>query len=87
VIDYPFDGSIFPPEITALTFVWRGSAGPDGWTIRFDFADGSVPIEVAAAGETPTVGEIDARAVEPTNELPSYFAVQNSGVCIRLRGK
>jgi len=27
-VDYPLDGSIFPPEITAPTFIWRDARRP-----------------------------------------------------------
>ena len=40
-IYYPLEGSVFPPEITAPTFLWRD---PDpraaAWTIDIEFHDG-----------------------------------------------
>jgi hypothetical protein len=34
-IDYPLNGSIFPPEITPPTFIWRDAAQTaDHWRIR-----------------------------------------------------
>ena len=41
-IDYPAEGSIFPPEITAPTFLWRDAAeSAQPWRIDVDFGDGS----------------------------------------------
>jgi len=76
VIDYPLEGSIFPPEISAPSFLWRGSGKVGGWRIRIDFADGAAPIEAVAAGGAPAAGEIDLRAIGPTNELPRPTALQ-----------
>ncbi len=68
-IDYPEDGSIFPPGITAPTFLWRD--GPAAaWTIEVTFADETPSIHVQAKGERMRVGEIDPDAVSNTNELP-----------------
>src|ERR1039458_4087672 len=41
-VDYPEEGSIFPPEITPPTFLWRdASNGVLSWTIDVAFSDGS----------------------------------------------
>ena len=38
VVDYPEDGSIFPPEITAPTFLWRDpAASANLWRIEVTF--------------------------------------------------
>ncbi len=66
-IDYPAEGSVFPPEIPAPTFLWR-DAGEDTtlWQINITF-DGHVPaIKVRAPGEPMRVGEIDPRCVTET---------------------
>ncbi|MBZ5626938.1 MAG: tetratricopeptide repeat protein [Acidobacteriia bacterium] len=71
VIDYPEEGSVFPSEMTAPTFLWRDPfAGTAVWRIDFDFTDGSAPIRLKAAGEPFAIGDIDSRAVGETNELP-----------------
>jgi Flp pilus assembly protein TadD len=63
-IDYPLDGSIFPPEITPPTFLWRdGSGRANNWMIEFSFADRS-KIRVETAGEGYKVGELDPIAGE-----------------------
>jgi tetratricopeptide (TPR) repeat protein len=70
-IDYPLDGSIFPPEITAPTFIWHDAANDTTyWRIDFAFADGTPEMHFQAAGERLAVGEIDPRCVSDTNELP-----------------
>jgi tetratricopeptide (TPR) repeat protein len=76
-IDYPQDGSIFPPEITAPTFLWRDPA-PDAkrWRIDISFADGSPGIHAESRGERLKIGEIDPRCVSATNELPKLSPQQ-----------
>lgn len=67
-IDYPAEGSIFPPEITPPTFLWRD---PDSkaavWRIDITFAGGIPGLQFKAPGERMRVGEIDPRCVTPTN--------------------
>ncbi len=71
-IDYPADGSIFPPDIIAPTFLWRDSdAGAVIWQIDVGFADGSPALRVRSKGGLMPIGEIDERcaaagAVPPT---------------------
>ena len=70
VIDYPAAGSIFPPEITPPTFLFRDSTkGATVWQIKVKFADGGV-LRAACPCEHMTIGEIDPRAVSDTNEPP-----------------
>ena len=77
VIDYPADGSIFPPDMAAPTFLWRDPApGAAAWQIEVSFADGSVAIHVAAKGERMQLGAIDPRCVAPTNRLPELTPLQ-----------
>ena len=62
-IDYPLDGSVFPPEITPPTFLWR-DAGESAkrWVIEVSFAGHSAPIRVEAPGDPMQLGEIDRQA-------------------------
>ena len=70
-VDYPEEGAVFPPEITAPTFLWRDAAeNARAWLIEVTFADGSPAIRVKAAGEWLQIGEIDPRAVSSNNEPP-----------------
>jgi tetratricopeptide (TPR) repeat protein len=76
-IDYPADKSIFPPEITPPTFLWRDPAdGATLWLIDVAFADGSTAIHVKSKGERMTIGEIDPRCVAPTNQPPALTPQQ-----------
>ncbi|MGD0693937.1 MAG: tetratricopeptide repeat protein [Terriglobia bacterium] len=76
-VDYPEDGSIFPPEITAPTFLWRDSGqGAKEWRIEVSFADGLPGIEVKARGERLSIGQIDPRCVATTNEPPKLTPQQ-----------
>ena len=79
VIDYPADGSVFPPDMVAPTFLWRDSApGAVSWQIDVSFADGSAAIHAAATGERMHIGEIDPRCVAPTNQLPRLTPQQTA---------
>lgn len=70
-VDYPLEDSIFPPEITAPTFIWHDAAkDATHWQIDITFADGSPALHFQSAGTPPAIGEIDRRCVAPTNELP-----------------
>ncbi len=41
-IDYPADGTVFPPEIVAATFRWQdGNPDSDMWLVRIGFEDGT----------------------------------------------
>jgi hypothetical protein len=68
-IDYPKDGSIFPPGITPPTFLWRDAAGTS-WSIEFSFAGKADPIRVSSSGERMRLRAIDPDCVSTTNELP-----------------
>jgi tetratricopeptide (TPR) repeat protein len=74
-IDYPLDGSIFPPGITPPTFLWRDAAG-DSWQIDIAFADNSAPIHVQLKAERMHVGTIDPDCISNTNELPKLTPQQ-----------
>jgi len=76
-IDYPLDGSLFPPEITPPTFLWRdANAAARTWRIEVTFADGSVPVEASSQGEPMRIGSIDPRCVSSSNQLPSLTPEQ-----------
>lgn len=70
-VDYPEEGSIFPPEITPPTFIWH-DASPAArlWRIEVKFGDGSAAVGAQSRGERLRIGEIDPRCVSATNELP-----------------
>ena len=78
-IDYPGEGSIFPPEITPPTFLFRDSSGrASRWRVDIDFGGRAPAIQVESKGERLRVGEIDPRCVSPNNELPKLTPEQAS---------
>jgi len=78
-IDYPADESIFPPEFTPPTFIWRdASEETAAWRIDVTFADGSSVIHAQSRGERLNLGEIDQRCISKTNELPKLSPEQAS---------
>ena len=78
-IDYPLDGSIFPPEITPPTFLFHDSAPHAGrWRIDIAFGGRAPAIHVESKGERLKIGEIDPRCVSATNELPKLTPEQAS---------
>jgi Flp pilus assembly protein TadD len=76
-VDYPADGSVFPPEITPPTFLWRdASVDAATWGIDIGFANGAAAIHVKSAGEPMHIGEIDPQTVSVNNELPKLTPQQ-----------
>jgi type IV pilus biogenesis/stability protein PilW len=76
-IDYPSEGSIFPPEFPAPTWQWRDSDGmPTTWEITVVFSDGAPAIRAESAGERMRVGESDPRCVSSTNKPPALTPEQ-----------
>lgn len=74
-IDYPENGSIFPPGITAPTFLWRDASGTS-WSIDISFSDNSVPIRATSPGERMQIGPVDPECVSSSNQLPRLNAQQ-----------
>ncbi len=70
LVDYPEEGSIFPPDIASPTFLWRDGSAATSWQVEVTFADGGAPVRAKTLGPRMRVGAIDPRAVGPTNELP-----------------
>jgi len=69
-VDYPLDGSVFPPDIVAPTFLWHDdSPEADRWLIDVSLGDGSSHIAVVTDGPPVPTGEIDARCIMANNEL------------------
>src|SRR6516164_8344817 len=77
LVDYPLDGSIFPPDFPAPLVLWRDTASRAAtWTVEATFADGGPPIRVDAPGDRMRLGPIDPRCVSPTNAPPKLTAEQ-----------
>ncbi len=76
VVDYPTDGSVFPPEFTPPTFFWRDlEPAATVWGIEISFSNGR-PIRTESAGERLKIGEIDPDAVADSNEPPKLTPEQ-----------
>ncbi len=76
-IDYPLNGSVFPPEITPPTFIWRDAApAATLWRIAITFADGSPAMRFESHGDRMKIGEIDQRCISANNELPKLTPEQ-----------
>jgi Flp pilus assembly protein TadD len=76
-LDYPVPGSLFPPEITPPTFLWRdAAANVTSWTVDIAFPDGAPGIHVKSSGEGMRIGEIDPEAVSANNEPPKLTPEQ-----------
>lgn len=67
-IDYPFDNTVFPPDIVAPTFVWHDIQNQsDQWLIDISF-DGN-PYHIYSLTEGKQAEQIiDPEAISPTNE-------------------
>jgi tetratricopeptide (TPR) repeat protein len=78
-VDYPEDGSIFPPDIIPPTLIWRDAdASAKTWRIVITFADGSKPIQATSHGEPIQIGKIDPRCVSENNKPPSLTPEQTA---------
>jgi TPR repeat/WD40-like Beta Propeller Repeat len=76
-VDYPEDGSIFPPDITPPTFLWRDATNNASlWTIKVTFSDGSPAMQAKSRGERLRIGELDPRCISPSNEPPKLTPQQ-----------
>ncbi|MCX6631312.1 MAG: tetratricopeptide repeat protein, partial [Candidatus Solibacter sp.] len=70
VIDYPEEGSVFPPDFAPPTFRWRDSQAAAAWELEIAFPDGAPTLRVMARGEPMSIGEIDPRCIAESNQLP-----------------
>jgi len=64
VVDYPTQGSLFPPDIIAPLFQWRdASTAAKVWRIEVQFGDQAPHIDLWSAGDKMQVGELDTTLV------------------------
>jgi len=69
-IDYPDDGSVFPPDMISPTFLWHDRAKEaDSWLVEVSFADEGSRINLLVPGGAPPIGEIDPRCIGESNAL------------------
>lgn len=66
-VDYPLEGSVFPPEITAPTILWRDASAAKHWIIEVSFARQAGDMRFEVPGEPMQVGEIDSEAGDGDN--------------------
>ncbi|MDQ2645030.1 MAG: tetratricopeptide repeat protein [Myxococcota bacterium] len=79
-IDYPLDGSLFPPEFPAPTWEFRDAASDvSSWQIRVSFADGSPSLELQSTGPRLRVGKTDPRVASDNNRPPELTPEQAAG--------
>ena len=77
-IDYPEEGSIFPPEITPPTFLWHDSVkGIALWRIGISFGAGPATIHATSKGERMRIGKLDPDCVADTNQPPPQLAAHS----------
>jgi tetratricopeptide (TPR) repeat protein len=71
-VDYPLEGSVFPPEFPPPTLLWHdASQRARVWTVDVSFGEQAAPsLRATSRGDPPRIGEIDPRTVGKTNELP-----------------
>ncbi len=63
LLDYPLNGSVFPPEITPPTFLWRDTnPAATHWVIEISFANKSSRLRFDAPGTPFQPGRIDPEA-------------------------
>ncbi len=76
-IDYPREGTIFPPEFPAPVWLWRDENNKAvSWEITISFPDGSPSIRLASTGERMSIGEIDPACVSSSNKPPKLTKKQ-----------
>jgi len=67
-VDYPSDGTIFPPDLAAPTFLWHDDSDADRWTIDL-VVPGGTRMRAEVRGAPPPVAPIDPRALGEANEI------------------
>jgi tetratricopeptide (TPR) repeat protein len=76
-VNYPLNGSVFPPDIAAPTFLWRDPVkSAVSWQIDVTFGDGSTALHMFSKGEGLKIGEIDPRCISTSNKLPTLTPEQ-----------
>jgi tetratricopeptide (TPR) repeat protein len=64
-IHYPLDGTLFPPEIVAPTFLWEDSHRECNlWLVAIDFLDGSEPMSFSCSGPQWTPSADDWESIK-----------------------
>ena len=79
-VDYPLNGSLFPPDFTPPTFLWHDDQPKaDQWLIQIKFHDNEEnALHVLVSGGPPPQGEIDMEAISSTNAIYKGTEYQQS---------
>ena len=69
-VDYPSQGSLFPPEIIAPLFQWRDTSEKATiWRIEVHFAEDASKVELWSEGEKFHIRELDMNLMDLFHQL------------------
>jgi tetratricopeptide (TPR) repeat protein len=78
-IDYPGEGSVFPPDVSAPTFLWRDDSGAAKiWRIEVTLSGHSPAVRLKSPGEPMRIGEIDQLCAKAGAETPRLTPQQTA---------
>ncbi|MGJ5817969.1 hypothetical protein [Paludibaculum fermentans] len=77
-IDYPADGTLFPPDFSAPQLLWHDSSKADTWRIEISFGSGAAALRATSNGAGAAVLEIDEDCISTTNQPPKVDTEQRS---------
>ena len=79
-VDYPHNGSIFPPEIVAPVFRWRDANNDaKSWRVEVSFSGSGKHFSEKTDGPRLQIGEIDQRVVGENNRPPVLTPEESVG--------
>jgi len=68
-IDYPFEESVFPPDIVAPTFLWHDKSVDAGvWIVAIGFDSSTTRIYALADGRRLATGQLDSECIRDNNK-------------------
>src|ERR1035438_8068794 len=93
LIDFPEPGSIFPPDITPPTFLWRETTGGAiAWRVEVQFGERGPRVKENSLGEKPHIGEIDTTLVgyvppdrKSTRLNSSHLGISYAVFCLKKK--
>jgi len=68
-VDYPLAGSVFPPDMVAPRLLWHDASAADRWVVDVALQGGRAHVSLLTEAPPPPPGEVDPRALGPTNEV------------------
>ncbi len=63
-VDYPLDGTLFPPEFAPPTFRWQDGDGAGAWLVSIEFQDGGQRLDAITQGPQWTPSEQQWEAIK-----------------------